>query len=114
MRALVMCTAFTAFTASTALGQVAEQIPAQTAGATDWFGESALRIRGGARVDIESGQPGFVAVLQMLPEGTLLVRVLASHASGRQTVDLARPASATGESTPTTSGGPTRVPFVVS
>jgi hypothetical protein len=87
--------------------QVAEHIPVQQAGATDWFGERVLRVRGGARIEIEPSNAGHAAVLQMLPDGTLLVRRVTAVAAGRQAFDVARP------ETPATPGAPVKVPFVV-
>lgn len=93
--------------ATPAQAQVAEQIPDQRAGATDWFGDRALRVRGGARVEIEPRVDGHVALLQMQPEGTLLVVRVASVTAGRQGFDVARPAAQP-------VSGTVRVPFVVS
>lgn len=85
--------------------QIAERIPDQQAGALESFGESALRIRGGPRIEVEARMEGFAAILQMQPAGTLVVRQVSPVRQGKQGFDVRRPDR--------TYSGTTRVPFVI-
>jgi hypothetical protein len=89
-----------------ARAQVAQQIPDQQAGATEWFGDRVLRVRGGNRVDIEPRVAAHAAVLQMQPGGALQVVRVTTVTPDRQGFDVARPEIQG-------SSGTIRVPFVV-
>jgi hypothetical protein len=89
-----------------ARAQVAQQIPDQQAGATEWFGDRVLRVRGGNRVDIEPRVAAHAAVLQMQPGGALQVVRVTTVTPDRQGFDVARPEIEA-------VSGRVRVPFVV-